>query len=93
MKRVKSVERMPTLGMPDDPEREVDEIVKEVKAEIERRRAEGIQLPDVRVLIRQKLEEGREGLMGKAGKRARSTTFLVNSAAEKVELDEGKKEL
>lgn len=93
MERVASVERMPTLGMPDDPEREVDEIVKEVKKEIERRRAEGIQLPDVRELIRQKLEDGREGLTGEMERRARSKTLQVNSAAEKVGLDEGKKEL
>ena len=82
---------MPTLGMPDDPERAVDEIVQEVKAEIERRRAEGIQLPDVRELIRQKLEEGREGLTGEKERRTRANSLVVNSAAEKVVSDEGTK--
>jgi len=91
LERVKSVERMPTLGMPDDPERAVDEIVQEVKAEIERRRAEGIQLPDVRELIRQKLEEGREGLTGEKERRTRANSLVVNTAAEKVVSDEEKK--
>jgi lysophospholipid acyltransferase len=62
MERIKSVERMPTLGISDDPEKEIDEIVKEVKAEIERRRKEGIKVPDVRELIKQKLDEGKEGI-------------------------------
>lgn len=84
---------MPTLGMPDDPEKEVDEIVREVKAEIERRRAEGLKMPDVRELIRQKLEEGREGLTGEMERRARGKTLQVNEAAEKVEMEQGKKDL
>jgi len=68
MERTTSLERMPTLGMPDDLEKEIDEIFKEVKAEIERRRKEGIKVPDVRELIKQKLEEGKEGKDGKDGK-------------------------
>lgn len=60
MARIKSVERMPTLGMPDDPEKEIDEIVREVKAEIERRKKEGIKVPDVRELIQQILEQGKD---------------------------------
>jgi len=59
MERIKSVERMPTLGMPDDPEKEIDEIVREVKAEIERRKKEGIKVPDVRELIKQIVDEGK----------------------------------
>ena len=62
MERIKSVERMPTLGMPDDPEKEIDEIVREVKAEIERRKKDGIKVPDVRELIKQIVDEGKEGL-------------------------------
>jgi len=62
MERMKSVERMPTLGMPDDPEKEIEEIVIEVKAEIERRKKDGIKVPDVRELIKQILDEGKEGM-------------------------------
>jgi lysophospholipid acyltransferase len=62
MERIKSVERMPTLGMPDDPEKEIDEIVREVKAEVERRKKEGIKVPDVRELITQILDEGKVGM-------------------------------
>jgi len=60
MERMKSAERMPTLGMPADPEKEIDEIVREAKAEIERRKKEGIKVPDVRELIKQILEEDKE---------------------------------
>jgi lysophospholipid acyltransferase len=95
IERAKSAERLPMLGlgMPDDPEAEVDAIVKEVKAEIERRRAQGMRVPDVKQLIRQKLEEGREGLTGEMERRTRSASLQVNAAAEKVGLVAGKKEL
>lgn len=62
MERARSVERMPTLGMPADPEKEIDEIVREVKAEIERRKKEGVKVPDVRELIKQILEDDKEGM-------------------------------
>jgi lysophospholipid acyltransferase len=43
------------LGVPVDAEKELNEIVTEVKAEIERRKAQGINVPDVRALVREKL--------------------------------------
>jgi hypothetical protein len=43
------------LGVPVDAEKELNEIVSEVKAEIERRKSQGINVPDVRALVREKL--------------------------------------
>jgi lysophospholipid acyltransferase len=43
------------VWVPMDAERELQEIVAEVRAEIEKRRKEGLQVPDVRSLVREKL--------------------------------------
>jgi lysophospholipid acyltransferase len=54
-----SARRAPTLGLPDDPEAEIDDIVAEVKKEIEERRRRGslVQGFDVRKAVEEKLEE------------------------------------
>jgi len=46
-----------TLGLPHDPEFEMQRIVKGVKDEIEARKRRGSTVPDVRVLFQQKLDE------------------------------------
>jgi len=54
--------RMPeggTLGLPDDPEKELQEMVREVREEIERRRRRGSNVPDVKAVVQQKIEEFR----------------------------------
>jgi lysophospholipid acyltransferase len=43
------------LGVPVDAERELNELVEEVRAEIEKRRAQGKVVPDVRALVKEKL--------------------------------------
>ena len=43
------------LGVPMDAETELNQLVEEVKAEIERRKAQGLNVPDVRALIKEKL--------------------------------------
>lgn len=51
--------KMPVLGIADDPERMIDEIVAEVKAEIEGRRRRGsvVQGFDVRKAVQEKLSQ------------------------------------
>lgn len=47
-----------TLGLPDDPEREVEEIVAEVRKEIETRRQRGMSVDlDVRKLVEEKMKD------------------------------------
>lgn len=43
------------LGVPVDAEKELNELVDEVKAEIERRKKAGLTIPDIRTLIKEKL--------------------------------------
>jgi lysophospholipid acyltransferase len=43
------------FGVPDDAEKELQQIAADVKREIERRRKAGLKVPDVRTLIREKL--------------------------------------
>lgn len=54
-----SVRRAPTLGIADDPEAEVDEIVREIKQEIEERRRRGsvMQGFDLKAAVREKMNE------------------------------------
>jgi len=50
------VQRAPTLGLPDDPEAEVEEIVAEVRKEIEERRKRGGSVSfDIRKAVEEKL--------------------------------------
>lgn len=51
-----SLRKEPMLGLPDDPEKEFDEIVAEVKAEIDRRRRRGSNVPPIQDLLKQKFE-------------------------------------
>lgn len=53
------VRRAPTLGIADDPEAEIDEIVAEVRREIEERRRRGslVQGFDVKKAVQDKLQE------------------------------------
>lgn len=55
--------RAPTLGIADDPEAEIDEIVSEVKREIEERKRRGslVQGFDVRKAVEEKLKEFQKG--------------------------------
>jgi lysophospholipid acyltransferase len=46
-----------TLGLPHDPEFEMQQIMKGVKEEIETRKRRGSTVPDIRVLLQQKLDE------------------------------------
>lgn len=41
MEAAQEISRPPTLGLPNDPEREFDEAVQEIKAEIDARRRRG----------------------------------------------------
>ncbi|KAF2012636.1 MBOAT-domain-containing protein [Aaosphaeria arxii CBS 175.79] len=53
-------QRAPTLGLPDDPEREIQEIVDEVRREIDERRRRGslsAQSIDVKKAVQQKIKE------------------------------------
>jgi lysophospholipid acyltransferase len=56
---VASHAKMPLLGIADDPEAEIDEIVAEVKAEIEQRRRRGslMQGFDVKKAVQEKLKQ------------------------------------
>jgi lysophospholipid acyltransferase len=56
---VTSHAKMPLLGIADDPEAEIDEIVAEVKAEIEQRRRRGsvMQGFDVKKAVQEKLKQ------------------------------------
>ncbi|KAF1957330.1 MBOAT-domain-containing protein [Byssothecium circinans] len=57
-----SMRRAPTLGIADDPEAEIDEIVAEVKKEIEERKRRGsvVQGFDVKKAVQEKLKEFRK---------------------------------
>jgi lysophospholipid acyltransferase len=57
------VRKAPTLGIADDPEADIDEIVAEVKAEIEERRRRGslVQGFDVKRAVQEKLEQFKRG--------------------------------
>lgn len=50
------------LGLPIDAEAELQEIVAEVRAEIEKRKREGMQVPDVRALVREKVGQAKAEL-------------------------------
>ena len=56
---VTGLKRAPTLGLPEDPEAEIDEIVAEVKREIDERKRRGsmVQGFDVRKAVEEKLKE------------------------------------
>jgi lysophospholipid acyltransferase len=56
---VSGMRRAPTLGIADDPEAEIDEIVAEVKREIEERKRRGslVQGFDVKKAVEEKLKE------------------------------------
>jgi len=58
-----SIRKAPTLGIADDPEAEVEEIVREVKREIEERRRRGslMQGLDVKKLVHQKMRDYKIG--------------------------------
>jgi lysophospholipid acyltransferase len=49
-----------TLGLPDDPERELQDLVKEVQEEVARRRRRGSNVPDVKTVLQQKIDEVRK---------------------------------
>ncbi|KAF2457104.1 MBOAT, membrane-bound O-acyltransferase family-domain-containing protein [Lineolata rhizophorae] len=53
-----AAEQMPTLGLPDDPEKELDEIVDEVRKEVERRRKEGggVGRGEIKGIVQEKLD-------------------------------------
>jgi lysophospholipid acyltransferase len=91
-----NIQRAPTLGVPDDPERTIDEIVAEVKAEVQRRKKEGVEIPDVRELIREKLEELKLSQIKKVAQTKdadlKGFTEEATNIAQ-VQADEGKKEL
>lgn len=88
-----SLQRAPTLGVPDDPEREIDEIIKEVKQEIERRRREGVKIEDVKEVIREKLEELRATDFRKVVRVAEKDAKGEGVREPPLQLGEGKKEL
>lgn len=52
--------KMPLHGIADDPEAEIDEIVREVKAEIEERRRRGSMSFDVKKAVQEKLKQFRK---------------------------------
>jgi lysophospholipid acyltransferase len=54
---VASSRKMPLHGIADDPEAEIDEIVREVKAEIEERRRRGSMSFDVKKAVQEKLKQ------------------------------------
>ncbi|KAE9970376.1 putative beta-glucosidase E [Venturia inaequalis] len=48
-----------TLGLPDDPEKELQELVKEVQEEVAKRKRRGSNVSDVKAVLQQKIEEFR----------------------------------
>lgn len=46
-----------TLGLPDDPEKEFQDLVKEVQEEVAKRKRRGSNVPDVKAVLQQKIEE------------------------------------
>jgi lysophospholipid acyltransferase len=61
-----SLRKAPTLGIADDPEAEVEEIVREVTQEIEERRRRGsvMQGFDIKTAVREKMKEVQKGPRG-----------------------------
>lgn len=59
--RLGSLKGGPTLGLPDDPEKEMEEIVSEVRREVEERRRKGsvVTTGDVRRAVEEKVREFR----------------------------------
>jgi hypothetical protein len=57
LQRIKSDGPDVMLGIPGDPEKELQEISAEIQAEIERRKAAGQSVPDVKALVEEKLKE------------------------------------
>lgn len=45
------------FGVPVDAEKELQQIAQEVRKEIEKRKREGLTIPDVRTLVREKLNQ------------------------------------
>lgn len=56
LKRGTSTDRPPTLGLPDDPQAAVDEMMVEIKKEVEARRARGmsVNMPEVKKAVGEK---------------------------------------
>jgi lysophospholipid acyltransferase len=52
-------EMQSTLGLPHDPEFEMQEFIREVKQEVETRRRRGSTVPDFKIVLQQKLDEFR----------------------------------
>jgi lysophospholipid acyltransferase len=60
LQRAESKERHPVLGMPDDPAREVDEAIREIREEVEARRRRGSKVtmptgPELKAVVEDKL--------------------------------------
>lgn len=45
------------LGLPDDPEKELQELMKEVQEEVTKSKRRGSNVPDVKAVLQQKIEE------------------------------------
>ncbi|KAF2755902.1 MBOAT family protein [Pseudovirgaria hyperparasitica] len=63
LKRTQSAERPGALGLPDDPEKEIQAVIEEVQQEIERRKKEGgpqMGLEDMKAKLNEKVEELRK---------------------------------
>jgi lysophospholipid acyltransferase len=60
VQRIKSDGPDVMLGVPGDPEKEITDISTEIKAEIERRKTQGLSVPDVKTLVNEKLRQARE---------------------------------
>jgi lysophospholipid acyltransferase len=69
-----------TLGLPHDPEFEMQQIMKGVKDEIEARKRRGSTVPDFRVLLQQKLDEFRRDQQV-----GRQTPIATESDASKLD--------
>lgn len=61
-----SVRRAPTLGIADDPELELDEVVREVKAEIDARRRRGSMMQgfDLKKAVQEKIKDFQKNSKG-----------------------------
>ncbi|KAF9733936.1 hypothetical protein PMIN02_010902 [Paraphaeosphaeria minitans] len=66
---ISSVREEPTLGIAEDPEAEVEEIVREVRQEIEERKRRGSMMQgfDIKTTVRQKMQEFHKGSKGALG--------------------------
>jgi lysophospholipid acyltransferase len=63
------------FGVPVDAEKELQEIVAEVRQELERRKREGLELPDIRALVKEKVDS----LSSKAPKLKQDSTLKTDS--------------